>query len=157
MKDEECVINLDEHYVIATHWIALNNSNNNVTYFDRFRVEHISKEIEKFINKSTIVANVCRLQAYDSVMCEYFCIGFIDFIFEIKSLTDFTNLFSPNDFKKKKKGRYSFKLFFNYFLISVESIEDNSDETPDLNNQQFILNKKMKSKSILLERLRKED
>ena len=59
--------------------------------------------------------------------------------------------------KKKKKGRYSFKLFFNYFLISVESIEDNSDETPDLNNQQFILNKKMKSKSILLERLRKED
>ena len=114
MKDEECVINLDEHYVIATHWIALNNSNNNVTYFDRFRVEHISKEIEKFINKSTIVANVCRLQAYDSVMCEYFCIGFIDFIFEIKSLTDFTNLFSPNDFKKKKKD----DIVLNYFLTT---------------------------------------
>ena len=32
-------------------------------------------------------------------MCRYFCIGFIDFTFKGKSLTDYTNLFSPNDFK----------------------------------------------------------
>ena len=33
-------------------------------------------------------------------MCEYFCIGFINFMFEDKSLTEYTNLFSPNDFKE---------------------------------------------------------
>ena len=33
-------------------------------------------------------------------MSGYFCIGFIDFIFKGKKLTDFTNLFSPNNFKK---------------------------------------------------------
>ena len=33
-------------------------------------------------------------------MCDYFCIGFINFMFNGKSLTDYTNLFSPNDFNK---------------------------------------------------------
>ena len=41
------------------------------------------------------------MQAHDSVMCGYFYIGFIDFILAGKNLTDFTNLFSPNDLKKK--------------------------------------------------------
>ena len=33
-------------------------------------------------------------------MCGYFCTGFIDFMLAGKKLTDFTNLFSPDDFKK---------------------------------------------------------
>ena len=33
-------------------------------------------------------------------MCGFFYIGFIDFMFKGKSLTDYTNLFSPNDFEK---------------------------------------------------------
>ena len=34
-------------------------------------------------------------------MFGYFCIEFIDFImFKGKNLTDYTNLFTPNDFKK---------------------------------------------------------
>ena len=33
-------------------------------------------------------------------MCEYFCIGFIDFMLKSNNLTDFTNLFLPNNFKK---------------------------------------------------------
>ena len=33
-------------------------------------------------------------------MCGYFCITFIYFMFKGKSLTDYTNLFSPNNFKK---------------------------------------------------------
>ena len=72
--------------------------NNNVTCFDSFGVEHIPKEIKIFIDKSIVVANIFRIQAYDSVMCGYFCIGFIDFMLKDKSLTDFTNLFSPNNF-----------------------------------------------------------
>ena len=74
------------------------NSNNNVTCFDSFGVEHIPKEIKKFIERSTILTNIVRTQAYDSVMCGYFCIGFIDFMLKAKRLTDFANLFLPNDF-----------------------------------------------------------
>ena len=43
------------------------------------------------------------MQAYDSIMCGYFCIGFIDFILKRKSLLDYTNLFSPNDYEKNDK------------------------------------------------------
>ena len=68
--------------------------NNNVTYFDSFGVEHIPKKIKTFIDKSIVVTNIIKIQAYDSAMCWYFCIGFIDFMFAGKTLTDFTNLFS---------------------------------------------------------------
>ena len=40
------------------------------------------------------------MQAYDSIMCGYFCIGFISFMFNGNSLTDYTSLFSPNNFKE---------------------------------------------------------
>ena len=80
IKDGAYVINLDEYSDIGTHWIALYVNNRTVTYFDSFGVGHIPKEIKKFINNKNIIANIFRLQAYDSVMCGYFCTGFIDFI-----------------------------------------------------------------------------
>ena len=100
IKDEAYVINLDEYSDIGTHWVALWVNNNNVTYFDSFGVENISKEIKAFIKNKNVKTNIFRIQAYDSIMCGYFCIGYIDFMFKGKSLTDYTNLFSPNDFKK---------------------------------------------------------
>ena len=48
----------------------------NVTYFDSFEVEHIPKGIKKSISNKNIKANICRIQANNSIMCEYFCIGF---------------------------------------------------------------------------------
>ena len=68
-------------------------NNNDVTYFDSFGVEHIPKEIKTFINNKNIKTNIFRIQAYDSIMCGYFCIGFIDFMLAGKTLTEFTNLF----------------------------------------------------------------
>ena len=68
-------------------------NNNNITYFDSFGVEHIPKEIKKFAKNKNIIANIFRIQAYDSVMCIYFFIGFVDFIFKGKALAEFTNLF----------------------------------------------------------------
>ena len=53
-----------------------------------------------FIGNKNIITNIFRIQAYDSIMCDYFCIGFINFMFNGNSLTDYTSLFSPNDFKK---------------------------------------------------------
>ena len=73
--------------------------NNNVTYFDSFGVEHIPKEIKAFIKNKNITTNIFRLQAYDSIMCGYFCIGFINLMLAGKTLNDFTNLFSPNNFE----------------------------------------------------------
>ena len=74
------MINLDEHESIGTHWIALYANAKNETYFDSFGVEHIPKEIIKFIGNKNISIAICRVQAYDSIMCGYVCIGFIDFM-----------------------------------------------------------------------------
>ena len=100
IKDGAYIINLDEYSDIGTHWAALWLNNNNVTYFDSFGVQHIPKEIIKFIENRNIKTNIFKIQAYDSIMCGYFCIGFIDFMLKGKSLTDYTNLFLPNDFKR---------------------------------------------------------
>ena len=71
----------------------------NVTYFDSFGVEHIPKEIRKFIGNKNVITNIYKMQAYDSIMCGYFCIGFIDFILKGKSLLEYTNIFPPNDYE----------------------------------------------------------
>ena len=73
---------------------------NEIVYFDSFGVEHIPEEIKKFIGNKNIKANIFRIQANNSVMCVYFCIGFIDFMLADKTLIDYTNLFSPGDFDK---------------------------------------------------------
>ena len=99
IKDGSYRINLDEYSDFKTQWVSLwvseaspkDVDNNNVTYFDSFGVEHIPKEIKAFINNNNIKT---------SIMCGYFCIGFIDFMLAGKKLTDYTNLFFPYDLKK---------------------------------------------------------
>ena len=100
IKNGAYVINLDEYHDIGTHWVALYVNNKIVTYFDSFGVEDIPKEIMKFIVRKKIITNIYRIQAYDSIMSGYFYIGLINFLFNGKSLTDYTNIFSPNDFNK---------------------------------------------------------
>ena len=100
IKDGAYVINLDEYADIGTHWIALFCNRNEIVYFDSFGVEHVPEEIKEFVGNKNIIANIFQVQANNSVMCGYFCIGFIDFMLAGKKLTDFTNMFSPHDFKK---------------------------------------------------------
>ena len=100
VKNGAYVINLDEYHDIGTDWVALYVNNKIVTYFDSFGVEHIPKEVMKFIDHKEIITNIYKIQAYDSIKCGHFWIGFINFMFNGKSLTDYTNLFSQNDFKK---------------------------------------------------------
>ena len=109
IKDGAYVINLDEYSDIGTHWIALYVNSKTVTYFDSFGIEHIPKEVKKFIGNRNIVTNIYRIQNYDSIMCGYICIGFIDYMFMGKSLTDYT-IFSPNNFKRNED------IILNYFL-----------------------------------------
>ena len=100
IKDGAYIINLDEYADVGTHWIALFCKRSEIVYFDRFGVEHVPEEIEEFIGNKTIKANIFRVQANNSVMCGYFCHGFIDFMLAGKKLTDFTSIFSPYDFEK---------------------------------------------------------
>ena len=113
IKDGAYVTNLDEYPDIGTHWIALDVNKKTVTYFDSFGIEHIPKKVKKFNGNRNIISNIYRIQNYDSVMCGYFCIGFIDYMFKGKSLTDYTNLFSPNNFKKNDD------IVLNYFLSKL--------------------------------------
>ena len=97
--------------------IGLYVQNNDVTYFDSFGVEHIPRETRTFFNHTSssvlqnknITANIFIIQAHDSVMCGYFCIGFIDFMLAGKKLTNFTNLFSPDNFEKNDDNFYIFQ------------------------------------------------
>ena len=100
IKKRAYAINLDEYENTGTHWIALFVKTNEVIYFDSFGIEHIPKEIEHAIGNKEIKVSIFRLQAYDSIMCGYYCIEFINYMLKGKTLLDYTNLFSPNDFKK---------------------------------------------------------
>ena len=69
-------------------------------YLHSFGVEHISKEIQKFIGSEKLITNIYRMQAYDSKMCGYFCIEFIDFMLKGKMFLECTNFLSPNVYEK---------------------------------------------------------
>ena len=99
IKKGAYVINLDEYENMGTHWVALFVKANKVIYFDSFGIEHTPKEINKFIGNKKIKASIFRIQAYDSIMCRYFYIEFINYMLKDKKLLDYTNLFSPNEFK----------------------------------------------------------
>ena len=99
-KDGIYVITLDEYADVGTHWIALFRNRSEIVYFNSFGIEHVPEEIKEFIGNKNIIANIFRVQANNSVMCGYFCIGFIDFMLAGKKLTDFTSIFSPHNFEK---------------------------------------------------------
>ena len=105
IKDGAYIINLDESSDIGTHWVALYVINNDVIHFN--------KEIKTFTSNKNIRKNIFRIEAYDSIMCGYFWIRFINFMLEGKTLTDFTNLFSQNNFKRNDD------ITLNYFMINV--------------------------------------
>ena len=109
IKNGAYVTNLDEYADVGTHWIALYVKNNEVIYLDSFGVEHVPEEIKKFIGNKDIKTNIFRIQAYNSIMCGYFRIRLIVFMFPNKTLINFTSVFSPYDFKKNDK------IIFKYF------------------------------------------
>ena len=108
-KDGTYVINFNEYADVSTLWIALVCNRSEIVYFDRFGVEHVPEETKKFVENENIIANIFRVQANNSIICGYFCIGLIDFMIAGKKLTDFTILFSLHDFEKNDN------IFLSYF------------------------------------------
>ena len=106
IKEGAYIINLDEYADTGTHWITLSVANIEIMYFDSFRVEHVSKEIEKFIRHKNIKTNIfikqtsSKILAQNSIICECFCIGFINFMFGGITVINFTSLLSLYDFLK---------------------------------------------------------
>ena len=123
IKDWAFVINLNGYKSIGTHRIDLNANDDNVTYFDSFGVAYIPKEIRKFIGNKDIKTNVYRIQTYDSVMWGYYCIRFIDFMLKDKSLLEYANLFSPNDYEQNDKILLKIKRWKNYIALFVANIK----------------------------------
>ena len=103
IKKGAYVINLDEYENTGSHWMALFVKTNGAIYFDSFGIEHIPKEINKFIGNKEIKTNIFRIQACDSILCGHFCIEFINYMLKSKTLLDYSNLFSSNDFKKNNQ------------------------------------------------------
>ena len=90
-------MNLDEHKSIRTHWIALYPNSDNITYFDSFGVEYISKvhTQQKYQNKYLWNARKWLNNIW------IFLLGLLVFMLKGKSLIDYTNLFSPIQYEKK--------------------------------------------------------
>ena len=81
----------------------MNKKKSEIVYFDSFGAEHIPEEIKEFIENKNKKTKIFRVQANNSVMCGYICIGFVDFMLAGKKLSDFTTLFFPYDFDKNDK------------------------------------------------------
>ena len=103
INDGACIINIDDYESIGTHWIAFYVNGKNVTYFDSFGVEYIPKEIKKIIGNENIIIKICTIQAYDSIMSGYFGIWVINFMLKDKILLEYTNIFSPNEYRQNNK------------------------------------------------------
>ena len=98
IKDGPYIAYLDEFESMGIQWIALYLNAENVTYFDSFWVENISKEIKKLIKDRCVITNIYRIHAYDSTMCE-----FIYFMLKDEIWLEYTHLFSPNDYERNNK------------------------------------------------------
>ena len=110
LKNGAYVINLDHSENTGTHCIVIFLKNIKVIYFDNFGVEYIPKDIMKRIKNKNIKSNIFRIQDNNSIMCGYFCILFIEYMLNNKTLIDFTNLFSPWDLKKKRWKKQILKI-----------------------------------------------
>ena len=80
---------------------------NNDIYFDSFGVEHVSKEMKNFFGNKNIKTNIIWIEAKNSIMCGYFCLGFIDFELASKTLIDYTSLFLPYIILRYFKNEWS--------------------------------------------------
>ena len=101
-------INLGEKNSKRTHQVSLFINKNTAVYFDSFEIEYITVEVLNKIKDKSIAHNIFRIQDNESIMCGFYCIAFIEYMFARKSLLDYTNLFSLNDCKKNEKIIYKY-------------------------------------------------
>ena len=132
VKDWAYVTNLDGYVHIGPHWIVLHALGYNGTCFESVRVKHIPKGIRKItngsvINASTIPTNIFRTQAYDLVVCRYFCITFIHFVLDCKSWKTLLIFFCQIALKNDD--------IVNYDILNYFKMDEAPNMYPNLNDQ----------------------
>ena len=106
IKDGAYLINLDDKNSKGTHWVSLFIDRSTGVHFDSFGIEYVPQEVLNKIKNKSINHNIFRIQDNESVTCGFYCIAFIGYMLAGKTLLDYTNLFSPNDYKKNDKIIY---------------------------------------------------
>ena len=74
--------------------------------FDSFGIGYIPQEALNKIKHRSIKHNIFEIQHNGSIMCVFYCITLIEYMFGGKTLFDYINLFSPNNYKKNYKIIY---------------------------------------------------
>ena len=99
IKDRVHVINLDVNKLNKRHRVSL--------FIDKtttvFGIEYIPQEVLNKIKYKSITQNVFKIQDDDSIICEFYCIAFIEYMLAGKVLSGYTILFSPDYYKKNDK------------------------------------------------------
>ena len=90
------------------HWVSLFIDRNTAVYFESFEIEYIPQKALNKIKDKSITHNIFRIQTDDFFMCGFYCIAFIEYLLAAKTLLDYTNLFSPNDYRKNDKIMYKY-------------------------------------------------
>ena len=80
---------------------------NKAVCIDSFRINYIPQPVLNKIKDESTTQNIFRLQDNQSIMCEFYYIPFIEYILVGKTLLGYTNLFSPNKYKKNDKVIYN--------------------------------------------------
>ena len=108
IKDGAYFININDKNSKGTNWFSLLIDRNTAVYFDSFGIEYIPLEILNKIRDKSITHNMFRIQDNESIIFGFYCITFREYMLAGKTLLDYTNLFSPNDYKKNDKIIYKY-------------------------------------------------
>ena len=93
---------LQEH--IGFHYLQTNKT----VYFDLFEIEYTSQEVFNKINEKSITYNAFRTQSDDFIMCWFYCNVFIEYMIAGKTLLQYKNLFSPDDYQNNNRITYKY-------------------------------------------------
>ena len=141
------------------HWVSLFVKPKYAVYFDSFGIEHIPKEFNKFIRskelghavRNEIKSNIFRIQVYDSMMCGYFCIEFINYMLKGKTLLDYTNFFCLMTLKR------TIKLLKEYLKMNniIELTNVNKYRLDEINKIRNYFNNQIKGRKDIIKKLNK--
>ena len=109
IKDGTYLINIDETNSKGTHWVSLFIDKNLAVFSDSFEIEYIPQKILNKIKDKSITHNIFRIRDNESVMCGFYYIAFMEYMFAGKTLLEYTDLFSVSDYKK------NYKIIYKYF------------------------------------------
>ena len=78
-----------------------------------FTIEYIPQKVSNKVKNKSLTHNIFRTQSDHTIMCGFYCIGFIDFVLVGKTVLDYAILFCPNNFKKNGY------IIYNYFKDKI--------------------------------------